>query len=241
MNNLARVLAILLPMLAFAPAPAAIYNGVEFPQGAASFADQVVNFSPGAGPAPAFLDANNALGVPDVNTTNGLACFSAPSTSNCKFTSLGNAGVLTLRFTDNVLSGSSASGSAIGVGDGFNDLYLVEVGVSEATTLDISADGNTWFNVGSISGGAGGSIGVFTYGFDIDKFGFGTTDLFSYVRITDLVTGDPETSPEGADIDAVGAIQTAVVPVPAGIWLLPAMAVVLRRARRRPSSTAQSA
>lgn len=173
---------------------------------------------PGAGPAAAFLDANNSLGVPDVNTTNRLACYSAPSTTNCKFTSLGDAGVLVLRFTDNLLSGSSASGSVTGTGDGFNDLYLVEVGVSEATTLDISSDGNTWFNVGSIAGGAGGSIGVFTYGFDIDRLGFGTTDLFTYVRITDVVTGDPETSPQGADIDAVGAIQTAV-PAPAGRML----------------------
>lgn len=232
MKNLARVFAFLFPLLAVAPAPAAIYNGVDFPQGAASFADQVVSFTPGAGPAAAFLDANNSLGVPDVNTTNGLACFSAPSTTNCKFTSLGDAGVLVLRFTDNLLSGSSASGSVTGTGDGFDDLYLVEVGVSEATTLDISSDGNTWFNVGSIAGGAGGSIGVFTYGFDIDRLGFGTTDLFTYVRITDVVTGDPETSPQGADIDAVGAIQTAV-PAPAGIWLLPAGAVLMRWARRR--------
>ena len=129
-----------------------------------------------------------------------------------------------------MLTGSSASGSVTGVGDGFNDLYVFEVGVAESTSVAISADGSTWFNVGNIGGGGSG-IGVFNYGFDIDKLGFGITDSFTYVRVTDLLI-DPGTSPEGADIDAMGAIQT-VVPAPAVAWLLPAGAVLLRWTRRR--------
>lgn len=234
MQRLFRSISLIGVALAATSTQAAIIGGIDFPGGTASFADQVVSFAPGPGPAAAFLEPANSLGVPDVNTTNGLACFQAPSTANCKFTSLGSAGVLTLRFTDNLLSGSSASGSVTGVGDGFNELYVFEVGVSEASRVAISADGNTWFDVGDIGGGSGNSIGVFTYGFDIDKLGFGMTDLFSYVRITDLVTVDAETSPEGADIDAVGAIQT-VVPVPAGAWLLPAGLVLTRWMRRRRS------
>lgn len=227
----ARAVPLLGVMVAWSAAGAAVYNGIDFPQGDASFADSIVDFSPGPGPDAAFLEPENSLGVPDVNTTNGLACFNFPSTSNCLFTSLGTGGSLTVRFTDNVLTGSSASGSVTGVGDGFDDLYIVEVGVSESTTVDISMDGTTWFNVGDIGGGSGSSIGVFNYGFDIDRLGFGFTDVFTYVRVTDLVD-DAETSPEGADIDAIGAIQT-VVPLPGGAWLWPAGLVLVRWMRRR--------
>ena len=137
-----------------------------------------------------------------------------------------------MRFTDNVLSGSSASGSVTGVGDGIDDLYVVEVGVAESTSVEISANGTDWFNVGNIGGGAGGSIGVFNYGFDIDKLGYGFTDLFTYVRLIDLQI-DPGTSPQGADIDAIGAIQT-VVPAPAGLPLAAtAIASLLIPWRRR--------
>ena len=89
MNTLARVLPALGVILGLSSAHATIISGIDFPQGTASFADAVVNFTPGPGPASAFLEPLNSLGVPDVNTTNGLACFTAPSTSNCKFTSLG--------------------------------------------------------------------------------------------------------------------------------------------------------
>lgn len=199
-----------------APTQAEIISGIDFPQGALSFADAVASYSPGPGPDPAFVEPANALGVPDVNTTNGLACFLSPSTANCLFTSLGEGGSLILQFTDNLLTGSSPSGSVVGVGDGFNDLYIFEVGVAESTSVEISANGTDWHNVGQIGGGGSG-IGVFSYGFDIDKLGFGYGDSFSLVRIVDLLL-DPGTSPEGADIDAVAAISS--VPVPATAWLL---------------------
>jgi hypothetical protein len=231
MKTLSRALPIFGVMFVCASANAEIISGIDFPQGAASFADSVFDFSPGSGPAAAFLDSANSLGVPDVNTSNGLSCYLAPSTSNCLFTSLGNGGTLALRFTDNVLTGSSASGSVTGVGDGFNDLYIVEVGVAEATDVEISADGSNWIPVGSIAGGGGSSIGVFTYGFDIDRLGYGFTDSFTYVRVKDVLT-DQNTSPEGADIDAIGAIQT-VVPLPAGAWLWPTGLVLMRWIRRR--------
>lgn len=219
-------------LLAFGTAEAAIYNGIDFPQGALSFADSVADFTPGTGPAPAFLSSANALGPPDVNTTNGLQCFLSPSTSNCLFTSLGTGGSLTLRFLDNVLTGSSPSGSVTGTGDGFNDLYVIEVGVAEASIVDISTNGTDWINVGNIAGGGGSSTGVFTYGFDIDVLGFGFSDSFTWVRITDVLT-DVDTSPQGADIDAVGAIES-VIPIPAAGWLVPiAGAFLAGRIRRR--------
>ncbi len=220
----------LVALLCVAPAQATVIGGVEFPQGTLSFADAVVSYTPGPGPAAAFTEPANSLGAPDVNFTNGLQCYSLPSTANCLFTSLGNSGTLVLQFTDNLLTGSSPSGSFPGVGDGVNDLYVFEVGVAESTSVEISANGNDWFNVGQIGGG-GGSIGVFTYGFDIDKLGFGTSDSFSLVRIVDLEI-EPGTSPEGADIDAVGAISSVPLPASAG-FLLTGFAMLLGRYRRR--------
>ncbi len=217
MNSLARVLSVAVVALFGAPAQAVIISGIDFPHGNLSFADSVVSFAQGPGPAAAFSDPLNSLGVPDVNTTNGQACFFAPSTANCRFTSLGEAGNLVLRFTDNVLTGSSTTGSVIGVGDGFAELYVFEVGVSESSRVEISANGADWINVGQIGGGSGNSLGVFSYGFDIDKLGYGLTDSFTYVRLTDLQI-DGTTSPQGADIDAVGAISS--VPAPASLWLL---------------------
>ena len=217
MKTLARTIPWIFGVLAFSSAPASIISGIDFPQGTASFADAAVLNVGSPSPDAAFIDPNNALGVPDVNTTNGQACFFNPTTANCLFTSLGTLGSLTLRFTNNVLTGSSVATGTPGTGDAFNDLYIFEVGVAEASTIDISKDGTTWFNVGSI-GGTGSSVAVFSYGFDIDKLGFGYTDSFTYVRIIDSLS-DGETSPSGADIDAVGAIQT-VVPIPATVWLL---------------------
>jgi hypothetical protein len=235
MKSLLRALPAIAAFLTVSQAQASIISGIEFPQGALSFADQVVNFAQG-GPPPdaAFSDPANSLGTPNVNTTNGLSCFSAPSTANCLFTSLGEGGTLTLRFTDNVLTGSSPSGSVTGTGDGFNDLYVFEVGVAESTGVAISADGSSWFDVGTIGGGAGNSLGVFSYGFDIDTLGFGYTDSFTYVRIVDLQI-DGATSPAGADIDAVGAIQSVQeVPAPASLPLaLTAAGSLLLRWRRR--------
>ena len=217
MKTLARALPGIFGALALSSVHATINSGIDFPQGTASFADSAVLSVGSPSPLADYIEPLNSTGVPDVNTTNGLACFTAPSTANCLFTSLGTLGSLTLRFTNNVLTGSSAATGTPGAGDAFNDLYVFEVGVAEVSTIDISKNGATWFNVGSI-GGTGSSLGVFSYGFDIDKLGFGYTDEFTYVRIVDSLS-DGETSPSGADIDAVGAIQT-VVPIPATAWLL---------------------
>jgi hypothetical protein len=232
MHTLRGSLVTILALAWAAPSQAELISGIEFPQGALSFADAVVSYAPGPGADAAFTSAANSLGLPNVNTSNGLSCFLSPSTSNCLFTSLGNGGSLVLRFTDNVLTGSSPSGSVTGSGDGIADLWVFEVGVAESSNVAISADGSTWFDVGPIVGGGGSSVGVFSYGFDIDKFGFGFGDAFTFVRITDVLV-DADTSPAGADIDAVGAIST--VPLPASAWFLLTGAAGLLgwRARRR--------
>jgi hypothetical protein len=232
MHTLRGSLVSILALAWAAPSQAELISGIEFPQGALSFADAVVSYAPGPGADAAFTSSLNSLGVPDVNTTNGFSCFLAPSTSNCLFTSLGNGGSLVLQFTNNALTGSSPSGSVTGSGDGIADLWVFEVGVAESSNVAISANGTTWFDVGPIVGGGGSSVGVFSYGFDIDKFGFGIGDEFTFVRITDVLL-DADTSPAGADIDAVGAIST--VPLPASAWFLLTGAAGLLgwRSRRR--------
>jgi hypothetical protein len=179
-------------------ASATIIRGIDFPAGEVSFADQVVTYSPmGVGiPTAPFRNPLNALGVPNFN--GNIAC-SDPI--RCTFVSLGSGGSIVLRFVDNSLTGS---------GDSARDLHIFEVGPDiEDTFVDISKDGVDWFSVGKVLGSTGN--------IDIDRYGFGPSDFFSYVRLTD----DPNEGAisgiqVGADIDSVGAISSGppVLPPP---------------------------
>ena len=189
-----------------APAQAVAIGGVEFPQGAVSFADQVVSYDPAFGgsvtPSANHQGASNALGVPNYPGVNICASQAA-----CSFVSLGDGGRLVVRFTDNVLTGSNSSAF---------DLWIFEVGPDvEATFVDVSVDGFAWTSVGAVSGS--------TRGVDIDAFGFNTASQLLFVRLTDNgVLGGQSGATVGADIDAVGAISTRAVvtgvPEPA-TWL----------------------
>lgn len=182
-------------------ASATIFHGVDFPDGAASFADSVVSYDPAFGggtvPAAAYQDTSQALGIPNY-----------PEGSDPEYVSLGAGGRIVLRFTDNSLTGSGDTGF---------DLWIFEIGPDvEDTFVDISKDGSTWFAVGKVFGA--------TSGIDIDAFGFGTSDFFSFVRLTDdIAEGETSGATVGADIDAVGAISSAppvTVPEPATLGLL---------------------
>ena len=135
---------------------------------------------------------------------------------------MGAGGRIVVRFTDNSLTGS---------GNSDQDLWIFEIGPDvEDTFVDISKDGSTWFSVGAATGA--------TQGVDIDAFGFGTSDFFSFVRLTDNIALDAASGPTvGADIDAVGAITSAppvvgTVPEPATL-LLVATAFALAAFKRR--------
>jgi hypothetical protein len=174
-----------------AAAGAEVFHGIEFPGGASSFADAVVSYDPSFGggtiPAPTYRNPSQALGTPNFGD--------APDPT---YVSLGAGGRIVLRFTDNSLTGSGNSNL---------DLWIFEIGPDvEDTFVDVSKDGINWFAVGKVFGS--------TSGIDLDAFGFGTSDFFSFVRLTDDINeGATSGTTVGADIDAVGAISTAP-PVP---------------------------
>jgi hypothetical protein len=168
---------------------------VEFPLGDISFADAVVAYEPVITPdnlpLESIRDPQQALGPPN---------YVADSNFAGQAVTLGSGGRLTLQFLDNTI---------IGDGTAAPDLWIAEVGIEvEDTIVEVSGDGSTWAPVGEVSGT--------TCGVDLDAFGFGPEDRFTFVRLTDDPnTGDPPDSSgndsPGADIDAVGAISTAPV------------------------------
>lgn len=207
-----------LPALALVsalPAAAVPIGGVEFPGGAASFADEVVSYAVGTGGVGVpYQGAFNALDVPDYAGATGCASQAA-----CTFTSLGSGGTLVVRFTNNVLTGSDSNAF---------DLWVFEIGPDvEDTFVAVSEDGVVWNEVGSVSGG--------TRGIDLDAFGFGTGSSFAYVRlIDDRTEGATSGTTAGADIDAVGAISTRVLSVDLpGTASLAALALLGLAAGRR--------
>ena len=190
-------------------AGAGIIGGVDFPDGESSFADAVVEYLPGSGVGAGYDDPAAALGIPD---------YSGPG----DYVSLGDEGILTLKFEDNSLTTS---------GDSAEDLWVFEIGGAiEPTAAAISTHGTEWIEVGATSGA--------TSGVDIDAYiGSGVVlwERYAYVRLTDLLphqSGSPYT---GADIDAVGAISSAppvTIPEPAGVLLLGVALLGLARRRR---------
>lgn len=188
-------------------ADAAIIGGVEFPAGAISFADAVTDYSP--------VIRSGQPTAPYRNAGNALGIPQG------NYVSLGDGGIITLQFVDNYLTGSGSSAL---------DLWIFEVGPDvEDTFVEISRDNRTWFSIGTVAGS--------TSGIDLDFYGFGPGDRFSWVRLRDDPDeGDDSGATVGADIDAVGAISTvAVVPEPAvGLLITTGVVVLGLRGRRKP-------
>lgn len=158
---------------------------LTFPHGAASFADRVVNFTPGDPPAePDFCQPESTLGVRNYTYQKDAK----------KFTSFGKGGEIILEFVDNRLVDVSG-----------DDLYIFEIGPTvEAMFIAISTDGKEWVSVGRISGDdAGIDIGPFV------KSG----QQFRFVRLKDDPDdGRHSGRTGGADLDAVGALGSVPAP-----------------------------
>lgn len=215
------------------------YDGITFPDGDVSFADEVLDYDPSysdeAGPTdPNYMDPSEALGAPDYTGSVGSV-------------SLGSGGLIELAFIDNSLTNS---------GDDAYDLHIFEIGpdvedtfVAIRPTLDTfdllgssyDINGDGFFEIGSVNGS--------TSSLDIDAIFSGFTAgslLFDAVQLIDDPDKDGQGgSTVGADIDAVGAIYSAPpepdkppvasVPEPGTISLLSLGLLALGLVRRRAS------
>lgn len=170
------------PNINFGDATAKAYickdDVVYLPLGDASFADEIVEANFGTGsirfPEQNCLNAPDYVEFSDVRKNTGVY-------------NLGLGGRLVVKFTNNALVDVQGA-----------DLYVFEMGQVEPTLLEISKDGKTWINVGTISGGVAEV--------DISK-NAEPNEYYYYVRLTDLKTNS--TVP-GADVDAIATIGGAM-------------------------------
>lgn len=158
-------------------------KSVHFPEGDLSFADEIVSFEKGSpSAAPPYCDAKNMLGPPDYK-------YGSQDSRPIVLT-LGCGGEVVFRFTNNALVDVKGP-----------DLYIFEVGEDEeACELSISEDGRKWIDIGKTSGA--------TSAVDIGPH-IMPGEIFHYVRLRDLRSHCDGDYP-GADIDAVGAIGSAL-------------------------------
>lgn len=127
--SLKQIIAALAILLMGGSANAALvtYNGIDFPDGDASFADSIISFNPGTDVGSPYDNPNLALGFP-----------------NEDHLSLGDGGQVIFQFTDNSLTTS---------GDASADLWIFEVGdVVEVFNVAISLDNEIYIDLGDVSG-----------------------------------------------------------------------------------------
>lgn len=194
------------------------FDGILFPDGAASFADAITVIDAGTPAATGdFIVQNNALGTPDDASY-----------------SLGRGGSIVVEFIDNRLVGS---------GDDADDLFIFEIGPQvEDTFLQISVDGLTFLDIGGV-GGATSRVDIDPF-LDADLTdAFDQMSEFAFIRITDDPNeGGTSGGSVGGDIDAVGAISSraptdpmdppVAVNAPATLGLFAVGLAMLSRRRR---------
>ncbi|WP_347374976.1 OmpA family protein [Aequorivita sp. Q41] len=157
------------------------YESIYLPLGKISFADKLIDFKIGSPvPIQKYRDSTQCLHEPNYKN------YQTPN-----FISLGCGGSLTVEFTDNGFMNLPG-----------DDLYLFEVGPSkESAKVEISENGIDWLYAGKIAGGKS-SI-------DLNLANIDTETVFYFLRITDLKNLCKSKS-AGADIDAIGAINSVI-------------------------------
>lgn len=157
------------------------YESIYLPLGKISFADSLLEFKVGS---PASIKKYR----------DSVQCLHEPNYKNYQtpnFVSLGCGGSLTVKFIDNGFMNLPG-----------DDLYIFEVGPSrEAAKVEISQNGTDWVYAGKIAGGKS-SI-------ELSKAGIDDETVFYFLRITDLKELCRSIS-AGADIDAIGAINSVI-------------------------------
>lgn len=158
------------------------HKPMYFPMGKISFADSLVSYKVGS-PAPIakYRDSIQCLHEPD------YVGYRTPT-----FVSLGCEGELIVKFTNNGFMNLPG-----------DDLYIYEVGPSrESARVEISEDGKNWIYAGTIDGGKSA--------LDLSDENIDTETIFYYVKIIDLKDLCENSMSAGADIDAIGAINSVI-------------------------------
>ena len=167
-------------------------NKIVFPSGALSWVDAVVSFTPGDPAASRSRDPNATLGGPDYQGADAAE-------DEATYLSLGHGGELVLELTDNVLVDGEGP-----------DLAIYEIGPEvEPILVAISQDGEDWtIEVGRVEGA--------TCTLDIAPF-VEAGQRFRFIKLSDAQAAKSNDSDwPGADIDAVGAINTLPLSGEAG-------------------------
>jgi OOP family OmpA-OmpF porin len=159
---------------------------IVLPSGEVSWADAVDSFTAGDPAATRSRDPNATLGKPDYQGIDDAQ-------DEATYVSIGHGGELVLEFTDNVLVDGPGP-----------DLAIFEIGPEvESILVAISEDGQNWIDVGRVEGA--------TCDVDIAPF-VKAGQRFRFVRLTDARAGKSNDSEwPGADVNAVGAINTLVI------------------------------
>ncbi len=159
-----------------------------FLMGAASFADSVISYDPGApgektGDEPDLKHQKTAssLGIPNYDASRDTGSVS-----------LGRGGCIVLKFSDNLLIDGTGLDLAVFLSDSN----------SETVNVLISQDGIVYRSIGNVS-----KENPF-----VDIFPYAETDTrYAYVKLRDNSNDEKNMPKLGADIDAVGAINTALI------------------------------
>lgn len=199
----------LFSLLLSASVRAETYNGIEFPSGAASFADAALRIDAlySGGPSPNWRAPLRATGTPD-DPAGGLS-----------YQSLGNGGLLELLFVDNYLTNDATTGFDLYVGEvtGTPEDFFLAVRPTSATLAMLNpagdANGDGFFELGKFlpqsHSGSGGFIALI----DIDRgfSGFAPNSLqFDAIQfIDDPTRGESTGITVGFDLESVGAITSA--------------------------------